>query len=111
MQPVGQQTVGVMNGKPDWLAWTYAGKSISGAFEGEQQAWQKTVDWIICGPHLTNNQKGTRGYGAVRLWMVAVGLLYRDLMTMTHLPTPPQISDQRLLKGMREMTLTRQLNL
>lgn len=76
-----------MPNKPDWMTKKYSGTSLPDAFTGEVQDWMETVTWIThnCLLQVTD---GVQGYMTIRLWMMAVGLLYRDIGIMKAQPNP-----------------------
>jgi hypothetical protein len=73
--------------RPSWLHKKYPGTSLPDSFSGDIDSWKKTLHWIawISMDHVEN---GTDGYATIRLWMLAVGLLFRDIGIMKAQPNP-----------------------
>lgn len=69
-----------MVGRPPWLTWEREHFSIPNAFDGNMEGWTLTVDWILSGAHRLPDQLGHVSIHATNLWILAAGLMYRDIV-------------------------------
>lgn len=91
-----------MKGKPNWLSWNYSKSRGPSDLLAQQAKWNKTVEWFLSAPHLEKDRQASRGYPAVELWALGLGIMMQDLLRIYNGRNEDDMKDSVMLKILRD---------